>query len=317
MLMPEPDHSRHDEYLRHYMDTGDARIIGQARSVTARRLDGETFPAVLHVSEFLDGKHIFVGFVEDVTAQRAAERRLAETQAQLQHAGRLGAMGEMASTIAHELNQPLTAAASLLGAAQLTLEKNPDKRSAKAVDLLEESVAEIRRASDIIRQMRDFIRKRKTARSLHDISNVVEEASTVALIGAEAEGIGVSKDLQPGLPVALVDRVQIQQVVTNLVRNAMDAMADAPKRRLSIATAYRNGMVEITISDTGPGIDGDIMPRLFEPFATTKDNGTGIGLSISKSIIDAHQGTISAKNKNDGGCIFTVSLPAGNRNDRP
>nr|WP_277815194.1 ATP-binding protein [Aquisalinus flavus] len=220
----------------------------------------------------------------------------------------------MATTIAHELNQPLTAASSLMGAAQLTLEKNTDERSARAIDLLEDSVSEIRRASDIIRQMRDFVRKRKTAPSLYDINQVVTEASTIALIGAEAEGISVTKNLQPDLPISMIDRIQIQQVVTNLIRNAIDAMTASAERHLTIATGYRDGMIEITVEDTGPGIDGAILPKLFEPFLTTKETGMGIGLSISKSIVDAHQGKLSAINKNTRGCIFTVSLPAGTRN---
>lgn len=311
ILMPDPDHSQHDQYLKHYLETGEKKIIGRARPVFAERKNGEKFPAMLHISEFKDGVRIFVGFVEDLSHQRMTERRLEETQFQLQHAGRIGAMGEIATSIAHELNQPLTAAASLAGAVSLNLKKTDYPETKAAIELLDDVVREIRRASEIIRQMRDFIRKRKTERSLHRVNKIVEEATAIALIGAESAGIKLETDLQAGLGELQIDGVQIQQVLVNLIRNAVDAMQETTEKRLKISTSRIGGFVEISVDDTGPGITDDMMKRLFEPFATSKENGMGIGLSISKAIIDAHQGKINANNRESGGCVFTIKLPEG------
>ncbi len=310
MLMPEPDHSLHDGYMRRYLETGKAQIIGRARPVMARRKSGQTFPAVLHVSEFDEGARIFVGFVEDVTRQKATERRLEDTQLQLQHAGRIGAMGEIATSIAHELNQPLTAAASMAGAVALTLKKTSFDGKEDALALIDDAVAEIRRASGVIRQMRDFLRNRETERAAHPVNRIVEESCLIALIGAETEGVMVASALDPQAGSAVVDRIQLQQVIVNLIRNAVDAMQDTPNKRLTIATSNTGDNVEIRIADTGSGISAEMKKRLFEPFATTKEDGMGIGLSISKSIVEAHKGEIFAMDNKPAGTVFVVKLPA-------
>ncbi|MEO1136753.1 MAG: PAS domain S-box protein [Pseudomonadota bacterium] len=310
VLMPEPDKSRHDGYMRRYLDTGEARIIGRARPVSARRKSGETFPAVLHISEFTDGERIFVGFVEDVTHQKATERRLEDTQLQLQHAGRIGAMGEIATSIAHELNQPLTAAASLAGAAALTMKKPGDQAREDALALIDDAVSEIQRASGVIRQMRNFLRNRETTRHPQSVNRIVEESCLIALIGAETDGVMIKSDLDNTTGDANVDRIQLQQVVINLIRNAIDAMQETTVKDLSISTRRQDGMVEISIADTGPGIHEDMKARLFQPFATTKEDGMGIGLSISKSIIDSYDGELFARKNHPSGAIFTVRIPA-------
>lgn len=309
MLMTEPDRSRHDQFIAHHLETGEARVIGRSRRIRALRKNGENFPAVLHLSKFEDGKLIFVGFIQDMTAEAAAERRLHETQAQLQHAGRLGALGEMATTLAHEINQPLTAAASLAGAASLILRKAGAAASEEATPLIDEAVSEIRRASEIIHQMRDFAKKRKTARSLHDVNKVIEDAGAIALIGNASDGVDVEYRLGGDVGFANIDRIQIQQVVTNLVRNAVDAMNKSPTRCLTISTQRRNGRIEIAVADTGHGVAADLKSKLFEPFVTNKDDGLGVGLSITKSIVDAHQGEIFVEDNDVGGAIFIVRLP--------
>ena len=312
MLMPEPDRSKHDGYMERYLTTREPRIVGRARPVTSLRKNGEEFPSILHVSEFDNGEPLFVGFVEDITEKRATELRLSETQTQLQHAGRVGAMGEIATSIAHELNQPLTAAASLVGAVSLTLKKAGFDETDDARSLLDDAVTEIRRASEIIRQMRDFVRKKKTSKSIQNVNKVVEDAGAIALIGAEAEGVDVDWRLSDDVGDISLDRIQIQQVLTNLIRNAVDAMRDSKDRRLLITTSKRDDNVEVTIQDTGCGISDQIKEQLFEPFVTDKPDGVGVGLAISKSIIDAHQGEIFAKNASSGGCEFTFRLPTGN-----
>ncbi|MEM9618927.1 MAG: PAS domain S-box protein [Pseudomonadota bacterium] len=285
--------------------------INRTQPIVAKRLNGESFPATIHISEFINGAQILVGFIEDKTQHQALERRLENTQLQLQHAGRISAMGEIASTIAHELNQPLTAAASLAGAVSLILKKGQCGACRDATALLDDAVNEIRRGSEIIRQMREFLRMRKTAKSLHDLNQVIEEACVIALIGARSEGVNVDMNLADDIGTAPLDRIQMQQVIVNLVRNAIDAMHDVNEKTLTISTQKTDRSIAISVEDTGHGISEDINKRLFEPFVTSKEDGMGIGLSLSKSIIDAHQGEITAKNKELGGCVFTVKLPVG------
>lgn len=312
MMMPQMLRAAHDSSLKRFIETGERKVSGGKSAVTGLRRNGDEFPAILHVSEFSDGRRIFVGFVEDISEIKDAERRLAETKLQLQHAGRVGAMGEMATSIAHELNQPLTAAASLAGAVALTLVGAECKeRHQNAIDQLNDAVSEILRASEIIRQMRDFVRKRRSEKSLHDVNKVVEEASAIALIGAESSGVNVVTEYGKDVGQANIDRIQIQQVVTNLIRNAIDAMHESSERRLTISTGKIDGMIEVRVEDTGIGIPESIRKNLFEPFVTTKSEGTGIGLAISKSIIDSHQGEIRVESKNGPGCIFVMRVPAG------
>lgn len=312
MMMPQMLRAAHDASLRRYIESGERKVLGGKSTATGLRRNGEEFPAILHVSEFSDGRRIFVGFVEDISEMTATEHRLAETKLQLQHAGRVGAMGEMATSIAHELNQPLTAAASLAGAVALTLAGAACKEHHKgAIDQLNDTVSEILRASEIIRQMRDFVRKRRSEKSLHDVNKVVEEASIIALIGAESTGVNLVTDYSNDVGRANIDRIQIQQVVTNLIRNAIDAMRESSERRLAVSTSKVDGMIEVRVEDTGCGIPESIRKNLFEPFVTTKAEGTGIGLAISKSIIDSHQGEIRTERKNGPGSVFVVRVPAG------
>lgn len=315
LLAPARDVNDHDTYMKRYLETGQKRIVGKARRVLAQRKDGSEFPTMLHVSEFNDGERIFVGFIEDLSEREEIEQRLDETSFQLRHADRLGSMGEIAASIAHELNQPLTAAASLIGAVSLILKKNDLAESKASLPLLDDAVGEIRRASELIQHMRDYVRKRKTAKSLHDLNKIVEDAGALAIIGADADGIEVKWDMDPNAGELLIDRIQIQQVITNLIRNAIDAMKGAPQRLLTISSKRLNKIVEISICDTGPGLNDNVEASLFDPFVSSKTDGMGLGLSISKTIIDAHQGEIVAENQDSGGCIFTVKLPAGANND--
>lgn len=309
ILMAEPDASQHAQHVQRYLETGERKIIGLSRRVTALRSDGAIFPARLHIAEFVDGVRVFVAFIEDMSDADAAERRLNDMRAQLHHAGRLSALGEMTTTIAHEINQPLTAAASLAAAASLILLKHDKSSPDRATPLIDEAVSEIRRASEIIHQMRDFAKKRRTTRSLNEINKVVEDAGAIGLIGAAGDGVEIEYNLGADVGSANIDRLQIQQVLANLIRNAVDAMHDAPVKRITITTAKSNGHIEISVADTGHGIEPAVRARLFEPFVTSKEDGLGIGLSITKSIIDAHQGEIIALDNDQKGTIFRVRLP--------
>ncbi len=310
--MPEPYRSQHDGYLERYRRTGERRIIGIGRVVVGERRDGSTFPMELAVGEIRarDGERFFTGFVHDLTDRQDTQARLQEMQAELLHMSRLTALGEMASTLAHELNQPLSAIANYLTGGRRLLEKaEPDV--ARAAEAMTRAADQALRAGDIIRRLRDFVARGEGERSIESLSKMVEEASALALIGAKEHGVRVTYRFDPRSDLVLADKVQIQQVVLNLVRNAMDAMAaSARPRALVIATDVggAGGLARVSVADTGPGLSPEVAERLFQPFVTTKATGMGVGLSISRTIIEAHGGRIWAESNEDGGATFHFTL---------
>jgi two-component system, LuxR family, sensor kinase FixL len=307
-LMPNPYRDQHDGYLERYLRTGEKHIIGIGRVVTGMRKDGTIFPLELAVGEArIEGKRIFTGFIRDLTDRQKTERRLEELQSELIHVSRLSEMSQMGSTLAHELNQPLTAITNYVETGRRWIElQNP----AKAVENLEKAAGQASRAGEIIQGLRQFTEKGRTERRPEPINQVVEEASALALIGATQLGVRTEFELAPGTPLATIDKVQIQQVLVNLIRNSIEAMAEAERRVLTIRIALTNAaLVEISVADTGPGIPEDIMAKLFRPFMTTKPKGMGIGLSISRSIVQAHGGELRAERNADGGATFRVTLP--------
>jgi two-component system sensor kinase FixL len=308
-LMPSPYREQHDDYMRRYLRTGEKRIIGIGREVLGQRKDGTIFPLDLAVGEArADGRRVFAGFVRDVSSRRRAEERLQELQDELIHVARLSAMGEMASALAHELNQPLTAIINYAQATRRLVGEDPSQSALRS--LLDRVVQQGNRAGQIIHRLRQFIAKGETERTLEDVNAVVEEASALALIGAAGRGIAVRRLLQKDLPPVLIDKVQIHQVITNLIRNSVDALAEAGLGEIVIATRRPGpAQVEITVADTGPGLAPEVAARLFQPFVTTKPNGMGIGLSICRTIVEAHGGKLWASDNPGGGAMFTVSLP--------
>jgi two-component system, LuxR family, sensor kinase FixL len=323
VLMPEPYRSEHDAYIHRYARTGERRIIGIGREVTARRKDGSTFPIDLSVGEFDTGHlggqrrragdaatdHGFVGIIRDLTERRAQTREAEDLRARLTHVGRIGTLGEMVSGIAHEVNQPLTAIATYAGACRRMVAAGTVTGPELAATL-EKIGRQAERAGQVIRGLRALVRKRDELREPLDCNRLIREVSKLFDFEVRQAGFRLVLDLAAPLPDAVGDAVQVQQVVLNLVRNGLDAMLEhATGDSLEVATAAADGMVEIRVRDSGPGIPPPVMDRLFEPFFTTKPEGLGMGLSICKSIVEAHGGQLTAEAAPGGGAQFRVRLP--------
>jgi len=312
IMMPQPYRAEHDGYLARYIRTGEAHIIGIGRVVVGQRKDGSTFPMELAVGEMRsNNQRFFTGFIRDLTERQNAEARLQELQSELVHISRLTAMGEMASTLAHELNQPLSAITNYLKGSQRLLGDNADETSTMLREAIDKSADQALRAGQIIRRLRDFVARGESERRVESIAKIAEEASALALVGAKNYGIRTQFQFARGDDLVLVDKVQIQQVLLNLIRNAMEAMQESPTRHLAIsATNEPEGMRTVSVADTGPGIAPEIASQLFQPFVTTKREGMGVGLSISRTIIEAHGGRIWVESNPGGGTIFRFTLRA-------
>lgn len=310
MLMPEPYHGQHDGYIHSYVTTGKAKIIGTGREVEARHKNGTIFPIDLSIGEMRSGNSRgFIGVIRDTTERHQSERRVRELTAELVHISRLSAMGQLSSSLAHELNQPLTAIANYAEVARQIADMGGDN-SPKLKEFLGKAIEQADRAGQIIRRLRSFVEKGAAERNLEDLNKVVTEATNLATIGARIDGIRVEFDLADAMPPISMDKIQIQQVIVNLVRNAIEALRDAKHRELTVQTIGRSGAQEVAIWDTGPGIDSSVAEKLFTPFLTTKKDGMGIGLSISQSIIESHEGRLWAEPNPGGGTVFRFRLPA-------
>lgn len=315
MLMPTPYREQHDSYIARYLATGERRIIGIGRVVVGERRDGSPFPIELSVGEMRSGdQRYFTGFIRDLTERQQTEARLQELQSELVHISRLTAMGEMASALAHELNQPLSAIANYVKGSHRLLAARDDPETERLRGALEKAGEQALRAGEIVRRLRDFVARGETEMRTESLSKLVEEASALALVGAKQHDIRVRLNLDPNLDLVYADKVQVQQVLLNLMRNAVEAMAesDSPSRELSVVTRMtHDGMVETSVADTGPGISAEIAERLFQPFISTKKQGMGVGLSISRTIIEAHGGSLWAESNPDGGAIFRFTIRPG------
>jgi two-component system sensor kinase FixL len=259
---------------------------------------------------FKDGRAVrAVGAMADLTHRHQAEAEIRRMEAELIHVSRLSAMGTMASTLAHELNQPLTAAANFISGARRLATNVPDQ-PADLLEALQAAEGSARRAGEIVRRLRDLVSRGTVATAVEHLPRLIEEAGVLAFLDGESLGIAHRVSLDPAAKWVQVDRVQIQQVLINLIRNSVDAMAQSERREILISTrAVPGELVEIQVADTGTGIAAGHLDRLFSQFMTTKRNGMGIGLPISRTIVEAHGGTIWGENRPGGGAVFSFTLP--------
>lgn len=311
ILMPSPDREHHDSYLDRYLSTGEKRIIGLGRVVVGQRRDGTTFPMELAVGEAVtDDERIFTGFVRDLSEKQAAEEHIEALRADLIHVARVSAMGTMASTLAHELNQPLTAIAYYMQGLRTMMQDPKSEDLPVILDALADAESEALRAGHIVQRLREFVARGEVDRRVTDLPQLVDEASKLALIGAREKGIAVTFALDPAVAQVLVDKVQTQQVLINLVRNAVEAMADAPIRELMVSSRLDDaGFVRVTVADTGRGVAPEVVANLFDAFNTTKSGGMGLGLSICRTIVEANGGRIWMEPRVSGGTCFHFTLP--------
>ncbi|MEQ8268981.1 MAG: PAS domain S-box protein [Parvibaculum sp.] len=311
MLMPSPYRQEHDGYLGAYHKTRHRKIIGIGREVMGQMKDGTTFPMYLSVGEGLfEKQRIFVGIIHDTSERHVAAGRLRDVQAELVHVSRMNEMGQMTSALAHELNQPLTAIMNYFRAAQRTIEGLDDPAAIRAKELIGKAADQTGRAGQIIRRLRDFVEKREAFRAEEDLNRTVEEAIALALVGATDSNVKVTVEFDRTIPAIVMDRIQIQQVVVNLVRNAVEALQGVARRELVIATGTDEpGYAYASFADTGPGLPEEVASRLFQPFVTTKEKGMGIGLSICQTIIEAHGGRLWAARNESDGATFRFRLP--------
>jgi two-component system, LuxR family, sensor kinase FixL len=317
MLMTEHDRREHDGYMQRYQQGGEPHIIGIGRDVEGRRRDGSVFPAFLSVGRVTGADPPrYVGLLHDISVRRQALREAHEARERMMHVSRLATMGEMAAGISHELNQPLTAIATTAQAcSRLMATAEPDIAEVRTA--LERMAAQALRAGEIIRRLRKLVRRHESELEPSDINTVVKELGALTMADARAHDVHIRGDLSADLPTVLIDRIQIQQVLLNLLRNSIDALENMPagEKLLTVRTsAPRAGCIEISVSDTGPGVAAEMLDHLFTPFATTKSDGTGLGLAISRTIVEAHHGKLAYRGLEPTGACFTITLPTMEQN---
>ena len=238
---------------------------------------------------------------------REREERLKQVQSELIHVSRVNEMGLMVWTLAHELNQPLGAIGNYINASLMLVERGDP---AKLRTALQRAGEQTTRAGQIIQRLRSFVKKGETERRVEAVRETIEEAQMLALLDAQQRGVSVRVEVAPDVPAALIDKVQIQQVLLNLIRNAVEVMAESARREIAIvAVAAAADTIEVRVADTGPGLAPEARERLFQPFTTTKAHGMGLGLSICRSIVVAHGGRLWAEDNPGGGAVFCFTLP--------
>lgn len=308
------DRQDEEPHILDFIARGDA--IEHFETIRLRK-DGETIEVSLTVSPVRNTEGRVIGaskIARSIGQRKAQDRRIQELQGELLHATRLVSAGQLAAALAHELNQPLTAILNYAGVLQELSAAVGGAQGDTLRDVTNKISAQTDRAGEIIRRLRGFVAKRDAGREVQDLNHTVEESLMLGLVGSFYGNVSLKTDLAPGLPPVQIDKVQIQQVMINLLRNAVEAMQNSPRRELRVATAQEgDGFVAVSVCDTGTGLSPEVMATLFQPFITTKGQGLGIGLSICRSIVESHGGRLWVQANADGGTDFRFRLPVAEK----
>jgi two-component system sensor kinase FixL len=290
----------------------DGQLAGSAREAQACHRDGSVFPVEISVGEAVTSEgHQFIGILRDLRPRREMEQRLAQLQSELVQLARVSAMDEMGAAVAHELNQPLTALMLYLQAVMRTSEKlaGPGAVQPQLLSILDKAVHEAERAGNIVQRMRQFVERHEPQRRLVDLRPLLDDAIELTQVGTWPRP-HIAREFAPDLPPVLVDPVQIQQILVNLLRNALDAVRDHAAPEVRVSARIGAGDVEVSVTDNGAGIPPDRLPTLFKAFASTKGSGLGLGLAISRTIAQTHGGNLTVDPGGDGrGACLTLHLP--------
>ena len=317
ILLPDPIAYHHDQYVSEYLLTGRKKIIGSSREVEARHKSGALIPVELSVGEARTSEGIqFIAVMRDLRPRKAAEAKYRNLQSEMLHAFRVHALDEMSAAVAHELNQPLTALMLYLQVAGNRLDPDIGDNSA-VVALIDKASREVQRASDILSRIQAFVSKREVETKVMSLKDIVDDGLELGTMGFTAPGAIITKDFPDGLPSVKADPVQIQQIVVNLIRNALQAVRGRARKRVMQSMRLERDYVEFIVEDTGAGLTPEQAENIFKPFISDgKSGGMGIGLSISRTIAQTHGGYLKAACGEMGkGAKFTLGLPAVFKND--
>ncbi|WP_273240632.1 PAS domain-containing sensor histidine kinase [Hyphomonas atlantica corrig.] len=308
-LMTNTDQSHHDQYIRNYLTTGERQIIGIGRIVEARLANGDSIPVELKIGEANIGERkLFTGFIRDITEKQANVHRIGELQAELSNFSRLSAVGTMASAMAHELNQPLTAVANYLEAARDMLDDPSPDNLAMVQEAMAAAAEQSIRAGQIVRRLRDYVSRGELDLRPFPLKEIIDDAVTIAKVGIDGPLARVVLRLDDPDVKVMADRLQLRQVFANLVRNAIEALAETENPQVWIHGRQAGEETIVEVRDNGPGLSEDLLHSPFEAFQTTKATGMGLGLSICQTIVEAHGSSIQVASEPGTGACFTFTL---------
>ena len=308
-LMTDTDQSHHDQYIRNYLTTGERQIIGIGRIVEARLANGDSIPVELKIGEANIGERkLFTGFIRDITEKQANVHRIGELQAELSNFSRLSAVGTMASAMAHELNQPLTAVANYLEAARDMLDDPSPDDLAMVQEAMAAAAEQSIRAGQIVRRLRDYVSRGELDLRPFPLKEIIDDAVTIAKVGIDGPLARVVLRLDDPDVKVMADRLQLRQVFANLVRNAIEALAETENPQVWIHGRQVGEEIIVEVRDNGPGLSEDLLHSPFEAFQTTKATGMGLGLSICQTIVEAHGSSIQVASEPGTGACFTFTL---------